>query len=119
MLPFASEFTPLERAVMAAICEMHAEDRQVLEAQLLTAIFGSRENTGAGFFLNFDVNRDQTPAIAGERLRNGPQAQIAVLSHGMGFILWLKDGYAHQLEGYTYDDSTVGMDLGKIDFQLI
>jgi hypothetical protein len=36
----------------------------------------------------------------------------------MGFILWLKDGYAHCLEGYGYADSTVGIDLEKITFEL-
>jgi hypothetical protein len=36
----------------------------------------------------------------------------------MGFILWLKDGYAHCLEGYAYADSTVGIDLEKITFEL-
>jgi hypothetical protein len=108
----------MEQAVMAAICQMHQDERQVLEAQLMTAIFRSRVNTGHGFYTHFDVNRDRTAAVAGKRLRDGPQIKVTGLNHGMGFILWFKDGYAHCLEGYAYDDSTVGIDLGKVTFEL-
>jgi hypothetical protein len=118
MLSFAPEFTPLEQAVMAALCEMHADDRHVLEAQLITAIFRSRVNTGAGFYTDFDVNHDRARAVMGERLRGGPQAKVTGLNHGMGFILWFKDGYADCLEGYTYDDSTAGIELANISFEL-
>ena len=36
----------------------------------------------------------------------------------MGFILWVKDGYADCLEGFTVDDSTVGLDLATMNFTL-
>ena len=36
----------------------------------------------------------------------------------MGFILWIKDGYADCLEGFTVDDSTVGLDLATMNFTL-
>ncbi len=29
----------------------------------------------------------------------------------MGFMLWLDEGYADCLEGHTYDESTVGLNL--------
>jgi len=67
-----STFTPLERAVLGAICEMHPEDRVALEAQLSTATFDRREKDGYGFFTYFAVDRASTPSIGGMRLRNGP-----------------------------------------------
>ena len=52
-----SIFTPLEQAVLEAICRAHPEDRTAFEAQLATAVFVSRENTGCGFFTRFSTNR--------------------------------------------------------------
>jgi hypothetical protein len=95
-----SDFTPLERAVLSAICEMHAADRPALEIQLASATVRRRENTGAGFYTEIDVEHGDDAAIGGERLRNGPEAKIIGLDYGMGFILWFKDGYADSLEGF-------------------
>jgi hypothetical protein len=114
-----SDFTPLERAVLAAICDMHATDRSALESQLSTATLLSRENTGAGFFTRFEVDRVSSAAIGGMRLRDAPAAKIAGLEHGMGFILWLKEGYADCLEGYSYAESTTGLALDSITFEIV
>jgi hypothetical protein len=114
-----STFTPLEQAVFAAICEMHPEDRPALTAQLSNATLRGRENTGAGFYANFEVDRASSATIGGERWRDGPSAKIDGLAHGMGFILWLKEGYADCLEGYSYDDRTIGIDLENISFEII
>jgi hypothetical protein len=111
-------FTPLERAVLAAICEMHPADRTALDAQLSTATPTGCENTGAGFHTRFSVDPSSSAPIRGVQLRNGPQAKIDGLKYGMGFILWLKEGYADCLEGYTYDDSTKDIALETIGFQV-
>jgi hypothetical protein len=113
-----SGFTRLEDSVFNAICEMHPADSDALSAQLLTAVVRSRENSGAGFYTRFDVERSSSQAVGGEGLRRGPQAKIHGLQHGMGFILWLKEGYAECLEGYAYADSTVELDLEQIVFEL-
>ncbi len=34
----------------------------------------------------------------------------------MGFLLWLQDGRMHQLEGYSYEESTSGLDFERMDF---
>jgi hypothetical protein len=112
-------FTPLEAAVLRGVCEMYQEERDLLEAQLSTAVFVSRENTGAGFFTKFAVGRESSVPIGGKRLRNGPEAKIEGLEHGMGFILWLKDGYADCLEGYCYAGSTSQLDLERVGFEII
>jgi hypothetical protein len=113
-----SDFTPLERAVLVAICKMHLTDRAALEAQLSTAALISRENTGAGFFTYFTVDHSASKPIRGERLRNGPGAKIGGLEHGMGFVLWLEEGYADCLEGYCYTGSTTGIALETMKFEI-
>ncbi|SRR6266481_675917 len=119
MLPAAACFTSLERAVLDAICEMYSSDREALEAQLLTATLISRENTGAGFYTRFQVERSPSVAVSGERLRAGPETKIDGLKHGMGFILWLKEGYADCLEGYSYAERTTGIVLEAAGFEIL
>src|SRR6266481_7691242 len=102
MRSLGSCFTHLEQAVLTAICEMCSPDQAALEAQLSTATLLSRENTGAGFYARFVVDRALSTAIGDMRSRNGPEAKIDGLEHGMGFILWLEEGYADCLEGYSY-----------------
>src|SRR5260370_41816620 len=119
MLSIGSDFTALERTVLAAICEMHSADRVALEVQLSTATFLSRENTGGGFFTCFAVDRASSDAIGGRRLRDGPAIRIDGLEHGMGFILWLKEGYADCLEGYSYAESTTGLALEAVGFEIL
>jgi len=119
MVSIGSDFTTLERAVLAAICDINPEDRAALEAQLLTATLLSRENTGAGFFTHFMIDRTSCTAIGGKRLRHGPQAKMAGLEHGMGLILWLKEGYANCLEGYSCAESTTGILLEEASFEIL
>jgi hypothetical protein len=37
----------------------------------------------------------------------------------MGFILWLREGYADCLEGYCHDESTEGLDFERMEFELV
>jgi hypothetical protein len=116
----SAEFTALERAVLAAICEIYSADQEALKAQLSTATIRRRENTGAGFFTDFEVQRDATAPVGGRRLREGPEARIEGLKYGMGFILWLKEGYANSLEGYAYGpERTDGIALEATSFQIV
>ncbi len=119
MRSLGSCFTPLEKAVLTASCEMYSADRAALEAQLSTATLLSRENTGAGFYTRFAVERAASVALTGERSRAGPETKIDGLHHGMGFILWLKEGYADCLEGYSYAEGTTSIVLEAVDFEIL
>lgn len=44
----------------------------------------------------------------------GIGADVDGMTYGMGFLLWLQDGVAETLEGYTYDDETVGLELSSL-----
>ena len=117
MLLLGPEFTPLEQAILRAICESHRADRAVLEAQLSTARIQSRENTGAGFYTNFTV--DPIAPIGGERERDGPDAKVEGLEYGMGFLLWFENGYAHSLEGFSYMEDTTEIAFETVAFEII
>jgi hypothetical protein len=47
-----------------------------------------------------------------------PVLRIDGLERGMGFILWMKDGYADCLEGYPFDESTTEINLETAGFDL-
>ena len=101
------------------MCLGFPDERAALTAQLATAKVRSRENTGAGFYTSFDVARTGLAPLSGERMRHGAWAQVDGLENPMGFILWLKDGYADCLEGFTVVDSTVGIDLTTLSFEIM
>jgi hypothetical protein len=113
------KFTLLEETVLRTICETYPRDRAALHTQLSTAKVLRRENTGAGFYTKFTVDRASSPAIGGERLKAGPAVRVSGLDHEMGFILWLREGYAHQLEGYSHGESTTEILLEQATFKLL
>ena len=119
MLPQAG-LNALERAVVEALCGMHPEDDAALRSQLSNVVVRCRTNTGAGFCTRLDVggSADAKAIHGGVRERNGPNASVAGLQHGMGFILWLDRGYASCLEGFSYDESTAGINFDAVGFQI-
>ena len=75
----------------------------------------ARENTGPGFYTTLDVPRGSP--IKGVASPLGDVfATVVGLQHGMGFLLWLRDGHIHQLEGYSYEESTSGLDFERVAF---
>jgi len=76
----------------------------VLRAQAEHVVVSSREMTGVGFFTRLVV--EGTEAIA-----SGPSFKLGDVNgtannvqHGLGFLLYVKDGVLSALEGYTYDE---------------
>jgi hypothetical protein len=107
-------FTQLEKAALDDVCLRFPDHREALRAQLATARVRSRENTGAGFYTRFEVARGNP--ISGDRMRAAGWTCIDGLDHPVGFILWLTDGYAECLEGFTIDDRTTGLDFASARF---
>ena len=117
----ARTLTPLERAVLKEICAQYPQDRASLEAQLAAATVSGRQNTGAGFFTDLHVPRDHMHKVAaGERASGSVIARLDGLAGEMGFVVFLEDGFLNCLEGYVYgDESTLGIDLMNVRFQII
>ena len=111
--------TPLEKAVLLEIVEqLDSPQKESLAQQVANASVISRENTGAGFYTNFDVQGG--PYVALPDLKDRMvEAQIEGLQHGMGFILWVKDGRLDFLEGYSYEEVTTPLTWEIVTFELI
>lgn len=110
--------TQLERAALTEIGVRQTDGREALEAQLATARVTRRENSGAGFFTYLEVDRT-TPKFTGtERVLGDIAAGIEGFEQPILLLLFMKDGYAHMLEGATIGDSTVGIDLSTLNFKI-
>ena len=110
-------FTKLEEAVLLTICGRSSDDQAVLDSQLETASVRNRNNTGAGFYTHFDVSKKTLPLH--QNLLDDVWASVKGFAQPMGFILWLKGGYADHLEGFTIADSTAGLDLSALTFEVL
>lgn len=104
----------LESAVLEAIAVQVPRHARELRKQLALATVIGRKNTGGGFYTRLAVG-SSAPRIIGAVSQLGDiGAEVAGVRHGMGFLLWLRDGLADTLEAYTYGGSTEGFDLSAL-----
>ncbi len=89
------EFTRLEREVFSTIGAEHPAIGDLLRLFLRTAKVSERNNTGAGFYTLFGVDRSQPPIVWPLRWVDGPHFSVYIRDRGfpMAFILWLDNGY--------------------------
>jgi hypothetical protein len=103
------QITQLEYAVMSQLLRGDCAVLKALRDQFSVSRVKSREATGVGFYLNFDVSND-FPGVHVELeckrdFEVGDvEAEIDSLQHGAGFVLFIRDGRISFLEGYTYDE---------------
>jgi hypothetical protein len=108
----------LEQAVIDAFALQVPSVADALAGQEVEVRVTARKNTGAGFFTTLDVSH--CSLIEGGTSPLGDVgATVVGLEHGMGFLLWLRDGYIHQLEGYSYEESTSGIDFERVVFGMV
>jgi len=112
--------TPLEMAVLRAYAkQLPRRDRVALEEQIDAISVRSRENNAAGFFTYFVFKARPPHKVKTDTKKCQVTATINQLSDALGFILWMKDGYADCLEGHTGTmDSTAYLDLATVEFEL-
>ena len=110
-----SDLTRLERAVLLAIAAQLPES-PALTHQIGIAQTIERENTGAGFFTTLSVGTDQRVLEVKSPVGDVRMA-IAGLKRGMGFLLWLQDGFIYKLDGYAHaDECTFNIDFDCVNF---
>jgi hypothetical protein len=113
--------TPLEAAALREHCnQLQAQDAAALRTQIENVSVLRRENTGAGFFTYLSTRRTETaPQIKTDTRECHVVAKIGDIENALGFILWVREGYVHCLEGYTLAlESTSKIDLSVLDFEL-
>ncbi len=97
--------TQLEREVMEMLLSGEHPVLMVLRAQWERAKVVQREFTGVGFFTHFEIPVG-VPRVPGRRSfqLDDVHADVPGLSHGVDFILFIRDGAIDFLEGFTYGD---------------
>ena len=77
----------------------------ILRRQLKTVKVSSREMTGVGFYTYFAVASEveRVPSLPSFKLGD-VDGTANNLQHGVGFLLYIRDGVLDMLEGYTYDE---------------
>lgn len=114
-----TEFTDLELAALRAIFLETPELATALEQQLEASVVIKRENSGGGFFTTIAV-ADDVPAVSSPSvLGYATQAHIGGLEHGFGFVLFIKRGRLHVLEGFAWGpENTHDLDLVALQFEI-
>ncbi len=97
---------PLEEAVLRKLLEGNHPVLAALRQQLVGIAVIERKLTGVGFYTTFSTDEAATAVTipVGGSPFGDVEATIAGMKHGAGFLLWLKDGWLHELEGYSYDE---------------
>jgi hypothetical protein len=108
----------LEQAVLDAIALQVPEVADALAGQQGKVRATARENTGAGFYTTLDVSH-RLPIEGVASPLGDVGATVVGLEHGMGFLLWLRDGHIHKLEGFAYGESTSGIDFERVAFEAV
>src|SRR5215475_10301528 len=108
----------LEQAVLDAIALQVPEVADALASQQGKVRVTARENTGAGFYTTLDVSHC-SPIKGVVSPLGDVGATVVGLEHGMGFLLWLRDGHIHMLEGFSYGESTSSIDFERVAFEAV
>ena len=107
--------TALENAVLRAISLRVSKDAGAYVEQWLNAVVSARQNTGAGCFINLRVEKGSQLSEIDSPVGH-IHATVSGLSRGLGFMLWLRDGWLDQLEGFSYEESTEDINLEQASF---
>jgi hypothetical protein len=105
----------LEKAVLEQMLRQASGNLlPLLREQIEGASVVSRKNTGAGFFTELKVKQVSKPIEA--KVIENVCADIEGFDQPMLFLLFLRDGVIHKMEGATIDDSTVDIDFSNVRF---
>ena len=94
-----------ENLIVSDIIAQYPEYSECLEKQYRSAKMIKRENTGRGFFTDYEIAEkscriDGSPdLILGKR-----QWNLNGLKYGSDYILWVKEGLITCLEGFCYGE---------------
>lgn len=102
-------FTPLERQVLELFLTGDEPMLNALRQQLHSSQILSRQYTGVGYYLKFDVPQKKENIIQSSNVKSSfcfgdvdGVITIGEYQQMIGFLLWVENGYIDQLEVYTY-----------------
>ena len=95
-------FDDFERQVMSHILREQTEQNIRLLQQYDTAKIVSREFTGCGFFTDFSISNETLALPGNGNIELGCLGELEGVEHGVGFILFVRNGIITVLEGFVY-----------------
>lgn len=100
-----NSLTTLEQRVLEMLLSGRDEVLTILRQQAQGLQVSSREMTGVGFYTEFLVPPEAALVPGRPTFKLGDVNGTADnVGHGLGFLLYVKDGALSMLEGYTYDE---------------
>lgn len=97
------QLSDFEQAVLEKLLAGNHPVLATLREQIAQAQVVKRQNTGVGFFCDFEIG-PTAPVVQGNFHIGDVHAEIESLERGVGFVLFIRDGKVKMLEGYTYDE---------------
>ena len=98
-------FLELEKEVMIKLLDGTDDILKVFREQYYRALVKKREFSGMGFFTLFEIPEDAPLSEPAMSIQLGDVVgQLDGVKNGIGFVLFLKNGFIQMLEGYTYGD---------------
>lgn len=108
--------TPLERAVLEAMCIRMPGEADALRSQMGTAVVLNRTNTGVGFYTTFEPRYPKQPLT--NRVIGDVFARVTGLANPVSFLLFTKDGRIDFLEGAATDEGTTKINFAVAPFAI-
>jgi hypothetical protein len=109
---------PIEREVLEITAAEYPASAEALCQQIDAARVISFKNSGAGFFSDLVVATN-APLLTEKSPLNGAYGNVLGIEHGIGFIVFLKDGRLSMIEGYCNGDvSTTEVDFLRVVYGL-
>jgi len=108
----------LEKAILREIRIIRPDIARALDEQLEDMIVVSRENTNAGFYTTLRPQKVST-LIKQSRTVGNVFAKIQGMQNPMTFVLFIKDGLVHMLEGASIDEDTSNIDFSTVKFEIV
>ena len=110
---------PIEQEILAIAAAAYPASATALRQQISTTYVVSYENSGAGFFSDLVVAAS-APLLAEKSPLDAAYGNVAGIEHGMGFIVFLKDGRLSMIEGYcNAGEATAEIDFSQATFELM
>jgi hypothetical protein len=104
-------FTSLESQVLEWLLAGEDPVLNELRQQLRSSSIESRQYTGVGFYLKFDVPHNVQGFFESSKVKTSfcfgdvdVELTTGNYQQRVGFLLWVENGYLDQLEAYTYGD---------------
>src|SRR5262245_12928880 len=106
----------LEKDILRVISLERPESAQEPKEQQEDIVIARRENTNTGFFTTLRPQKVNA-LIKHPRTVGNVFAKVQGMQNPMTFVLFMKDGLIHMLEGASIDEDTSGIDFSTVKFE--